>query len=236
MTEYAAATAQDSIVEIFPDVYLLRGSIRIASMMQMNRNMLIVKQGQDLILINAVRLNDQGLKQLEQLGSVKHVIRLGDFHGLDDQFYLDQYQPEFWSQAGHATYPNLIPQHVIDKNTVSPIKDSQFFIYASAKYPEAALLLQDHQLLITTDSVQYWDDWKYMSFLSKIILYVMGFRLGLFIGGPWIKKVSTQKNSLKVDFEQLLKLDFIHLIAAHGNVLKNTAKTELNKVVSSTFK
>lgn len=236
MTEYAAATAQDSIVEIFPDVYLLRGSIRIASMMQMNRNMLIVKQGQDLILINAVRLNDQGLKQLEQLGSVKHVIRLGDFHGLDDQFYLDQYQPEFWSQAGHATYPNLIPQHVIDKNTVSPIKDSQFFIYASAKYPEAALLLQDHQLLITTDSVQYWDDWKYMSFLSKIILYVMGFRLGLFIGGPWLKKVSTQKNSLKVDFEQLLKLDFIHLIAAHGNVLKNTAKTELNKVVSSTFK
>lgn len=236
MTEYTAATAQDSIVEIFPDVYLLRGSIRIASMMQMNRNMLIVKQGQDLILINAVRLNDQGLKQLEQLGSVKHVIRLGDFHGLDDQFYLDQYQPEFWSQAGHATYPNLIPQHVIDKNTVSPIKDSQFFIYASAKYPEAALLLQDHQLLITTDSVQYWDDWKYMSFLSKIILYVMGFRLGLFIGGPWIKKVSTQKNSLKVDFEQLLKLDFIHLIAAHGNVLKNTAKTELNKVVSSTFK
>ena len=236
MTEYAAATAQDSIVEIFPDVYLLRGSIRIASMMQMNRNMLIVKQGQDLILINAVRLNDQGLKQLEQLGSVKHVIRLGDFHGLDDQFYLDQYQPEFWSQAGHATYPNLIPQHVIDKNTVSPIKDSQFFIYASAKYPEAALLLQDHQLLITTDSVQYWDDWKYMSFLSKIILYVMGFRLGLFIGGPWIKKVSTQKNSLKVDFEQLLKLDFIHLIAAHGSVLKNTAKTELNKVVSSTFK
>ena len=236
MTEYAAVTAQDSIVEIFPDVYLLRGSIRIASMMQMNRNMLIVKQGQDLILINAVRLNDQGLKQLEQLGSVKHVIRLGDFHGLDDQFYLDQYQPEFWSQAGHATYPNLIPQHVIDKNTVSPIKDSQFFIYASAKYPEAALLLQDHQLLITTDSVQYWDDWKYMSFLSKIILYVMGFRLGLFIGGPWIKKVSTQKNSLKVDFEQLLKLDFIHLIAAHGNVLKNTAKTELNKVVSSTFK
>ena len=236
MTEYTAATAQDSIVEIFPDVYLLRGSIRIASMMQMNRNMLIVKQGQDLILINAVRLNDQGLKQLEQLGSVKHVIRLGDFHGLDDQFYLDQYQPEFWSQAGHATYPNLIPQHVIDKNTVSPIKDSQFFIYASAKYPEAALLLQDHQLLITTDSVQYWDDWKYMSFLSKIILYVMGFRLGLFIGGPWIKKVSTQKNSLKVDFEQLLKLDFIHLIAAHGSVLKNTAKTELNKVVSSTFK
>lgn len=236
MTEYAAVTAQDSIVEIFPDVYLLRGSIRIASMMQMNRNMLIVKQGQDLILINAVRLNDQGLKQLEQLGSVKHVIRLGDFHGLDDQFYLDQYQPEFWSQVGHATYPNLIPQHVIDKNTVSPIKDSQFFIYASAKYPEAALLLQDHQLLITTDSVQYWDDWKYMSFLSKIILYVMGFRLGLFIGGPWIKKVSTQKNSLKVDFEQLLKLDFIHLIAAHGNVLKNTAKTELNKVVSSTFK
>ena len=236
MMKYPSVTPQDPIIEIFPQVYLLRGSIKIAPMLQMNRNMFIVKQGEDLVLINAVRLNEQGLKQLNQLGKVKHLIRLGDFHGLDDQFYIDQFQPTFWSQENHLSYPDLIPNQIIDKKSISPIRNSQFFIFESAKYPEAALLLEDYQLLMTTDSIQYWDDWKHMSFLSKIMLYLMGFRLDLFIGGPWLKKVSTQKESLKSDFEQLLNLDFVHVVAAHGNLLKNTAKDELKRVVISTFK
>ena len=64
----------------------------------------------------------------------------------------------------------------------------------------------------------------------------MGFRLKLFIGGPWLKAVSTQKNSLKSDFEKLLALDFVHVVAAHGDLLRNTAKIELRKVVEQTFK
>ena len=236
MTQYADATPQDPIIEIFPQVYLLRGSIKIAPFLQMNRNMLIVKQGQELTLINAVRLNDEGLKQLAELGNVKHLIRLGDFHGLDDQFYLDQFQPTFWSQEQHVLYPGLKPNQVIDQTTISPVANSQFFIFESAQYPESALLLKDHQLLITTDSIQYWNDWKYMTFLSKFFLYLMGFRLKLFIGGPWLKKVSAENNSLKPDFEKLLQLDFVHLVAAHGNVLKNTAKVELSNVIQEIFK
>lgn len=236
VTQYAEVTPQDLLVEIFPQVYLLRGSIKIAPLLQMNRNMLIIKQGQDLTLINAVRLNDEGLKQLAEMGTVKHLIRLGDFHGLDDQFYIDQFQPTFWSQQQHVLYPNLKPNQIIDQDSVSPIANSQFFIFESALYPEAALLLKDHQLLITTDSVQYWDDWKYMTRLSKFFLYLMGFRLKLFIGGPWLKKVSAQKSSLKTDFENLLKLDFKHVVAAHGNMLKNCAKEELERVVVHTFK
>lgn len=236
MNKYAAATAQDPIIEIFPHVYLLRGSIKIAPLLQMNRNMIIVKQEQDLTLINAVRLNNEGLKQLADLGTVKHLIRLGDFHGLDDQFYIDQFQPTFWSQAKHILYPMLKPNNIIDQNSISPIENSQFFIFESAQHPEAVLLLKDHQLLITTDSIQYWNDWKYMTLLSKFFLYLIGFRLKLFIGATWLREVSTHKNSLEADFEQLLQLDFKHVIAAHGNVLKNTAKEDLNKVVELTFK
>lgn len=223
------------IVEIFPNIYLLRGSIKIEPLLQMNRNMIIVKQGDDLTLINAVRLNTQGLAQLNQLGRVKNIIRLGDFHGLDDQFYIDHYQAIFWSQARHVTYPNLIPDQIIDQDSVPPIANSAFFIFESAKFPEAALLLNELKLLITTDSVQYWDDWKYMSFPSKIILSLMGFRLKLFIGGPWLKQVSRQKHSLQPDFAQLLQLDFQHLVAAHGNLLKDHAKIELQKLVETAF-
>ena len=233
---YPTATPQDPLVEIFPNIYLLRGSIQVAPLLRINRNMVIIKQGYDLTLINAVRLNNTNLARLAELGEVKHLIRLGDFHGLDDEFYLDTFAPTFWSQADHVAYPNLKPIQAITEHTASPVLHSQFFIFKAAKYPEAALFLKEHQLLITTDSVQYWDDWKYFTFFSKIIMYLMGFRLKLFIGGPWLKKVSEHKNSLKPDFEKLLELDFKHLIASHGNVLKESAKTELKQAIQHTFK
>lgn len=98
------------------------------------------------------------------------------------------------------------------------------------------MLLEDSKLLITTDSIQYWDDWRHTSLLSKIILFLIGFRLGLFIGGPWLKKVSAQKGSLKHDFYQLLDLDFTNLVAAHGNILRDTAKPKLTNIVDQIFK
>ncbi len=236
MTKYANATPQDALIEIFSDVYLLRGSIKIAPLLQINRNMLVIRDGDVLTLVNAVRMNEQNLKHLDRLGKVKHVIRLGDFHGLDDQFYIDRYAAQFWSQAKHDTYKELVPTKIIDQQQTPPIANSEFFIFTAAQYPEAAILLKEHKLLITTDSVQYWDDHKYISFISRIVLLLMGFRLTLFIGGPWLKRVSADKNSLQADFQRLLQLDFNSIVAAHGNVLKDTAKTELEKVVAKTFK
>lgn len=236
MKKYAVATIQDPLIEIFPNIYLVRGSMKIGPLLQMNRNMVIVRDGSELTLINAVRLDSTNLEHLDKLGTVKNIIRLGDFHGLDDQFYIDTYKANFWSQEHHDNYSELQPNKVINATTDSPILNSKFFIFESAKFPEAALFLEDSQLLITTDSIQYWDDWRHISFLSKIILLLMGFRLGLFIGGPWLKKVSRQKDSLEYDFNQLLSLNFTSLVAAHGNILRDDAKEELERVVINTFK
>ncbi|MFW1858687.1 hypothetical protein [Acinetobacter defluvii] len=50
MKNYAAVTPQDPIIEILPQVYLLRGIIKITSLLQMNRNMLISQQEHELKL------------------------------------------------------------------------------------------------------------------------------------------------------------------------------------------
>ena len=230
---YAPIYPHDPIVEIFENIYLLRGSIRLGLGLSMNRNMMILKQGNELTLINAVRISEPELKKLESLGQVQHVVRLGDFHGLDDQFYLDRYQATFWSQSHHVNYPKLIPQQIIQADTQSPIKNSEFFIFEQATCPEAILFIKDKKLLISTDSIQYWNDWKYFSFLSKIIIYLMGFRLGLFIGGPWLKRVTPKQGSLKSDFDRLLQLDFQHLISAHGVLLKDSAKDKLTSLINN---
>ncbi|MDE2420605.1 MAG: hypothetical protein KGO49_05430 [Gammaproteobacteria bacterium] len=232
---YAPAFPHDPITEIFPNVYFVHGSIKIGPGLRMNRNMVIIKQESDLTLINPVRINDNELKNLDQLGTVKHVIRLGDFHGLDDQFYIDRYQAQFWSQHGHETYKELIPHQIISAQTKPPIHNSDFFIFETAKYPEAALLIQPLRLLITTDSVQYWSDWSYFTPATKLIVKLMGFRLGLLIGGPWLKRVTPKGKSLQQDFAKLLTLDFDSLVSAHGAPLKSGAKQELTAVIKKTF-
>ena len=203
--------------------------------MRMNRNMVIVKSGDELTLINPVRLSDAALSQLDALGNVRHVLRLGDFHGLDDRFYVDRYQAEFWCQSRPETYKVPMANHVINAAASPPMPDAQFFVYEAAKYPEACLLLKNLKLLIATDSIQYWADWSYTTFLSRCVLRMMGFKLTLLIGGPWLKRVTPEGGSLAADFERLLRLDFEHVVGAHGQLLHDAAKPMLEAAIAKTL-
>lgn len=233
---FPPAYPHDEILQLYPDVYLLHGSIRMGPGLRMNRNMIILKHENELILINPVRMHDAGLARLESLGSVKYILRLGDFHGLDDAFYLDRYACEFWAQLGQTTYKSPQPTRLISASLASPFPNSAFFIFESAKYPEAALLLYDHNLLITTDSVQYHADWRYFSRLTQWAFKLLGFKAGINIGPPWLKRVTPKNGSMGNDFSHLLTLDFDAVIGAHGQLLASSAKSILAAEVNRVFR
>lgn len=233
---YPPAYPHDPIQRLYPGVFLLHGSIKMGPGMRMNRNMVILQNGSELILINPVRMNEAGLTALDLLGKVSKVIRLGDFHGLDDEFYLDRYQCEFWAQAGQETYKSPCPTTIITANTAGPINNSAFFIFESALFPEAALLVKEHKLLITTDSIQYHADWRYFSWFTKFAFKLLGFKIGMNIGGPWLKRVTPKGKTLQSDFETLAALDFDAVIAAHGAPITTGAKPLLHAEMSHVFK
>ena len=232
---YPPAYPHDEIENLYPDVYFLHGSIKMGPGMRMNRNMVILKNENELTLVNPVRMTDDGLSKLDKLGNVKHILRLGDFHGLDDTFYLDRYKCEFWAQDGQDTYSTPVPTRIITSSTASPFANSEFFIFETAKYPESALLLKSHKLLITTDSVQYHSDWSYFSWFTKLAFKFLGFKIGMNIGPPWLKRVTPQGTSLKADFEKLLALEFDSIVAAHGLPIRNGAKNSLREEVDRVF-
>lgn len=233
---YPSATPHDSIEPLFENVYWVHGSIKVGPGMTMNRNMVIIKSTNGLTLINPIRLNIKEEERLLALGNISVVIRLGDFHGLDDQYYVDKFNAQFWCQAGQSTYKFPVVDTVIKESTSPPFLNAEFFIYSSSKYPEAALLLKDCQLLITTDSIQNLTDWSYTTLFTQFMLKLMGFKLGLIIGKPWLKRVTPKGGSMLGDFEKLMELDFKHIIAAHGTPLRETAKQQLKHVMSETFK
>ena len=233
--EYAPAYPHDPIEMLFPGVYWVHGSIKMGPGLSMNRNMIILKNGSDLSLINPVRLLEEEEAKLCELGRVKHVIRLGDFHGLDDQYYVDQFNAEFWCQKGQTTYQTPQPDYVIEEGVNPPFEGADFFQFSTAIYPEAALLIKSVGLLITTDSIQNHTDWSYTTTLTKFVLKLMGFKKTLLIGKPWIKRVTPKNESMQGDFDRLLRLEFDHIIGAHGTLFRGNAQSALKQVVNKIF-
>ncbi len=233
---YPNPTEHDPIKMLFENVYWVHGSVKVGPGMTMNRNMLIVKSANQLTLINPVRLNNEEEKKLLALGDITVVMRLGDFHGLDDQYYVDKFNAQFWCQQGQTTYKTPMADTVIKEGVLPPIKNSEFFIFSPIKYPEAALLLKDSGLLITTDSIQNLTDWSYTTLFTQLMLKLMGFKIDLIIGKPWLKRVTPKGENLQGEFERLLELDFKHIVAAHGTPLIGNAKEKLKQTMSETFK
>ena len=96
---------------------------------RVTRNMAIVRHAGELTLANPIRLSDQGLQALEALGEVKHVIRLGPFHGLDDPFYTDRYKLAFWCQEGGETYPEPIIDHALTEGGDLPFPQAELWCF-----------------------------------------------------------------------------------------------------------
>src|SRR5688500_16275030 len=89
-----------SIKEIFPDVFQVEGGFRFGPGMWITRNMHVVRQGKELTLINSVRLCPEREADLLALGEVKHLLRIGEFHGADDPYYVHRFKPTLWAPPG----------------------------------------------------------------------------------------------------------------------------------------
>ena len=69
---------------IFPDLFRVEGQFELLRGVRIGRNMIVVREGSDLTLINAVRLTPEGEAELEALGTVRHLVKIGAFHDADD--------------------------------------------------------------------------------------------------------------------------------------------------------
>lgn len=166
------AAARHSKIQLVTDnVYMVRGKMPSTPsrplfervFLYYSRTMTIVRSknsegGYDLTLINALRLNDKALAQLSELGEVKHIVRLGSFHGVDDAFYVQHYAAKYWVVDGMKSAPGLAIEPEILSDTNLPFTNSRLFSFHGLTYPEAIIILSANDkragVAITTDAVQ----------------------------------------------------------------------------------
>lgn len=234
MADYPAALPHGPLVEVFPDIYVVRGTVRFMPAFSITRNMTIVRQGGELTLINSVRLTPEGEAELAKLGTPRHVVRIGSFHGMDDPYWKAQ-GLTYWGLASAPLADGTAPDRDLAPGVELPIAGAELFSFERG-VEKAILLPAQGGVLITCDSVQNWTDFAGCSTLGRLFMKQVGFGGRAQIGPMWKKRLEgKQKGSLRPDFERLRTLTFRHVLSGHGDPLLETADDDLRTQMGKTF-
>ena len=220
-----------TLEKVFDDVWWAWGTTQFAPGMYIPRNMVIVREKSgELVVIHPVVMPDPEQIKIDALGPVKHIVRLGAFHGMDDARYVMRYSPspKVWAPANDP-HDGVSVDFELVPGGDSPIAGATIFAFTRAKKAEMAILIPRHGgILVTADSMQNWERAPGVSLLGKVMLGPMGFKGRACIGPGWRKACEPKDGEgLAPDFARLLDLDFKHGIGGHGSPMKDTAKTDL---------
>ncbi|MBI2792514.1 MAG: hypothetical protein HYX61_11195 [Gammaproteobacteria bacterium] len=237
MTQYSPAWAHGELQEIFPNIFFVMGTnitTHEGVELQHSCNMVVVKHGNELTLINTVRLNDKGLAALDNVGHVTNVVRIGAFHGRHDAFYLDRYSAKLWALKGMQHANEKITDVELTPQSQMPFPNCALFVFETSIHPEGILHLnQEGGILITCDSVKNWTAIdEFFSEQTGKLYENLGF-----LGTATISKIWQQACQIQAqDFARLKLLSFKHLLSAHGEPLLKVADEKLAKTIKQEFK
>ncbi len=226
-----------SIEQMFSDVYFVTSTNKTTFEgveLQHSCTMTIIKNGKDLTLINTVPLTEEGLRELDALGTVKNVVKIGAFHGKNDAFYLDRYDnAKFWALKGMTDQNGKAIDAELTIDGPMPFPHCSVIMFKTSKFPEAMLHFDMHGgILITCDSIKNWlGPDEYFSKETGKLYQEQGFYGVASISSIWLQACETKQS----DFDTLRLLSFKHLITAHGKPLVDNAYECVMATLDKTF-
>eukprot|EP00545_Synedropsis_sp_CCMP1620_P008009 CAMPEP_0119012918 /NCGR_PEP_ID=MMETSP1176-20130426/7696_1 /TAXON_ID=265551 /ORGANISM="Synedropsis recta cf, Strain CCMP1620" /LENGTH=209 /DNA_ID=CAMNT_0006965957 /DNA_START=174 /DNA_END=803 /DNA_ORIENTATION=+ len=203
---------------------------------------IVREEGDILILINTVRLSEDGLEELDKLGKVKHTIRVGGYHGVDDAFYKEKYGATTWSVEKNYfggfdkdAEPYMVADNIVTKDTKLPIKDASMYIIESADPKEGLLLLKRTELGVGTVAISgdclqnFTKSDEHFNMFGRIMMWFSGFLMAHNVGPAWYTSAKAKKEDVKA----ILDLDFDHVIPCHGEPCHGEATKKYEKSVNA---
>ena len=235
---FPPALAHGPLEELFPGVFFVTGTIAMNGLLRFSRNMTVLRDRERLVLINSVRLTEDGLTSLDALGKVTDVVRIAGFHGADDAFYKERYGATVSVLRGHKYKKGFSPKapeyftadRELGAGEALPIEGATLFVYDSKPKEGLVLLPRDGGILIAGDSLQNWHTTdQYFSLLARPMMRMMGFIKRCNVGPGWLK----QAKPPAADLERVLTLDFEHVLPAHGAPVRGGAKKAFQPAIKA---
>lgn len=227
-----------TLEQVFDDIWWAWGTVRFGPGVLVPRNMTIVRERGELVVIHPVLMPDAEQAKIEALGPIKHVVRLGSGHGMDDARYLERYQATFWAAPGVTPPAGAAAHSELRPGGALPIEGATFCAIERSRWPEAVILVPRHGgVLLACDSVQNWETIPGASLLGRVVSRAMGFRGRACIGPIWRKRCEPKDGGgFRADFERVLALDFRHALGGHGSPMKDTVKDDLRASMRRVYK
>lgn len=236
MSDQSKIYPHGKVEKIDENIFMVRGSIKMNPIVRITRNMVIVRQGDEISLINPIRVSPEVESQIEALGKIKHIVRLGAFHGVDDTYYSEKYSTSMWSQSGGTTYTVPEIDNEMSAGCQLPFLNAEVIEFNGSVEPECVLLIKVGKgLLLTCDAIQNYGDYSYNNFAAKLLMPLIGFPKTTIVGPIWLKFMTPENQSLEAQFRKLLALEFDSLLAAHGTLLKTGAYIAVEKAIDKAF-
>lgn len=239
------ALPHGEIEKIFENIYFVQGQVKMPMLMPMkiSRSMTVIRdESGDLTLVNSMRLNEDGLRKLEDLGKIRNVLRIGGFHGRDDGFYREKYGAKIFAITGQpytrkmgdsqeANY--LEPDEWLDESSQLPIQNARLHIIPS-KPPEGILLLGlEGGIAVTADSLQNTPGPdQYVNFLAGIMMKKFGFWKPFNVGPGWLQFGEPKES----DVRAIIDLPFNHVLPGHGSPVIDGAKQKFTPALIGELK
>lgn len=236
MSEFLDAMPHGQIEEVFPDVFFVTGTMCnefFGSQWQFSRNMTVIREGDQLTIVNSVRLDDEGLAALDALGKVVNVVRIGDMHGVDDPFYVERYGATFWALPGMGIQDGLNVDKELTVDGEIPFSDCSLFVFETTRRPEGILHLdREGGIMIACDSLQNWvESNEFFADETVETMGEMGFFVPANLGLAWLHESEPQAD----DFVRLKKVPFRHALCGHGGPLRDTAMEDYHATFARMF-
>lgn len=246
--KHPPASPHGEIQQVFEGVWFVQGGLRMPMLMPMKigRSMTIVRGDEGgLVLFNTMRLSEAGLAELDALGRVSHVVRIGGFHGRDDGFYRDRYGAKVLAVEGmkyvralgkdeSKSEAYLEPDEWLDEGSALPIAGARLRILRSSTPPEAICRLErEGGILITGDSLQHTPEPdQYFNWPAKMMMKTMKFFTPYNVGPGWLQFASPSAAEVR----SILELDFEHVLPGHGRAVVGGAEAKYRPTIEGELK
>lgn len=218
------------IEEILTDVFVVRAEEHVGPLVDVPRNVTILRRGDDLVMIDGMRLAEETEAHLERLGRVRHLVRLGHAHPRDEAYLAHRWgAPPTWApppcrgatplEDGHAPF----------------LAGTQVFLFRRSARGEAALVFEHTggNVLVTAEAVHNCVDLDGCSLVAGVALHLAGEVGPARLGRVWLAEAGG--TALRDDFDRLLEHDFAHLVCSRGEPMRGGARDALRRSVADVF-
>ena len=112
-SKYFKILHHGNLIQILPQVYSIKGTMKLFGLFQYSRNMTILHSNGSVILVNPVRVNEVVEKEILALGSIDHILKIGSLHSVDIPYYKDKFNPKLWAMPKDRSLPDYKSDEIL---------------------------------------------------------------------------------------------------------------------------